>query len=110
MIAVVSSDGGVTFIPDPPPAIPRSLIDSVINTLAGIESSGEIQRRFYRQTLDWLHAHKFYLTEADCTMLNAVIARLDERLWRADPDMPRILRGPFQPDPAMIPELYYLHE
>jgi DisA bacterial checkpoint controller nucleotide-binding len=107
---VVSSDGGVTFIPDPPPAIRRSQIDSVIETLAGIESAGEIQKRLYRQTLDWLHAHKFYLTEADCTKLNAVVARLDERLWRADPDMPRIVRVPFQPHPAMIPELYYLNE
>lgn len=110
MVVVVSSDGGVTFIPDPPPAIPRSLIDSVIATLTEIEGAEKIQRRLYRRTLDWLHAHKFYLTEADCTKLNAAVARLEERLWRADPAMPRIVQDPFQPDPAMSPELYYLNE
>jgi hypothetical protein len=110
MVVVVSSDGGVTFVPNPSPAIPRSLIDSVIETLVGIESAGAIQRRLYRQTLDWLNDHKFYLTEADCTQINAVVDRLEERLCRADPAAPRIVRVPFQPHPAMIPELYYLRE
>ena len=110
MVVVVSSDGGVTFVPNPPPAIHRSLIDSVIETLVGIEGAEEIQRRLYRQTLDWLNAHKFYLTEADCIKVNAIVDRLEERLWRADPEVPRIVRVPFQPHPAMIPELYYLSD
>ena len=108
MIVVVSSDGGVTFIPDPPPAIRRSLIDSAIETMVGLESAGEIKRRLYRQTLDWLEAHRFYLAESDCNILNGLVDKLDERIRSEDQATMWIIRAPFRPHSGMDPELYYV--
>ena len=54
MVIVVSSDGGVDFLPDPSPAIRRSLIDSAIETIIGLENAEKVKRMLYRQTLDWL--------------------------------------------------------
>lgn len=110
MLVVVSSDGGVDFLPDPLPAIPRSTLDSAIETMVSFESAKQIKRRLYRQTLDWLDTHRFYLTEDDCNRINPVIARLEERIRREDQAWLWIGRQAFKPDPAMDPALYYLDE
>lgn len=110
MIVVVSSDGGVDLVPNPPPAIRRSLIDSAIETITGLEAAGKISRTLYRKTLDWLDAHRFYLTEQDCKTLNEVVGRLEVRLRREDQATLWIERSPFSPHPGMTPALYYANE
>ncbi len=110
IIVIVSSDGGVDFVPDPRPAIRRSLIDSAIGTIVGMASAERIERKLYRQNLEWLDAHRFYLTEADCKTLNELVDGLEERIRRQDQTTIWIDRSPFVPDPAMNPALYYVNE
>jgi hypothetical protein len=110
MIVVVSSDGGVDFVPDPLPSTRRSAIDSTIETIIRFESAGKIKRRRYHETLDWLDAHRFYLTEDDCRILNEVVDRLEKRIRSEDEGAIWIVRSPFRPNPAMNPALYYVNE
>ncbi len=110
MLVVVSSDGGVDFVPNPMPAICRSLVDLAIQTLVGFESAEEISRKLYRETLDWLDAHRFYLTEEDCRSINPMVEKLDERIRREDQATIWVVLTPFTSNPAMSPALYYLSD
>jgi DisA bacterial checkpoint controller nucleotide-binding len=110
MIVVVSSDGGVDFVPDPSPSIRRSSIDSALDTILRFESAEKIAETLYRQTLDWLDAHKFYLTDEDCKTLNEVIDRLEKRIRRESEATLWVVRSPFAPHPAMNAALYYTNE
>lgn len=107
VVVVVSSDGGVDFIPNPLPVVRRSLIDSAIATIVDLQSASEVRRELYRQTLDWLDDHRFYLTEEDCKTLNEAIEKLEERIRSEDKAMIWVVRTPFKPNPAMDPALYY---
>ncbi len=110
MIIVISSDGGVDIVPNPPPSIRRSLIHSAIEKMTGFETASQISRRDYRDTLDWLDDHRFYLLEDDCKILNEKVDKLEERIRREDQATVWIVRSPFKPNPAMNPALYYLEE
>lgn len=108
MIVVVSSDGGVDFIPNPMPMIQRAVIDDAIALLSGFEKAASIPRRRYRMTVDLLDEHRFYLTEEDCNLLNPLIERIDTRIRGEDNAQVWIVRSPYKPNPAMHPALYYL--
>jgi hypothetical protein len=110
MLVVVSSDGGVDFVPDPPPAIRRSLIDSAIEKMTGFEQAKQIGRTQYHETLELLDVHRFYLTQEDCNTLNEVLPRLEERIRGEDEAAIWIVRSPFKPHPGMSPDLYYVTE
>jgi hypothetical protein len=110
LVVVVSSDGGVDFVPDPLPAIRRSQIDEAIETMRGLKSAARTNRRLYRATLDWLDEHKFYLKETDCKTLNLLVEDLEERIKRESQSTIRIVRSPFTPNEAMDDELYYLKD
>jgi hypothetical protein len=108
MIVVVSSDGGVDFIPNPKPMIERALIDNAIALLSGFETAETIPRRRFRETIDLLDDYRFYLTEADCNLLNSLVEKIDLRIRREDESQLWIVRSPYKPNPAMDPALYYL--
>jgi hypothetical protein len=108
MIVVVSSDGGVDFIPNPMPMINRAVIDDAIALLSGFETAANIPRRRHRITLDLLDDHRFYLTEEDCNLLNPLIERIDTRIRREDEAQLWVVRSPYKPNPAMNPAQYYL--
>jgi hypothetical protein len=110
LLVVVSSDGGVDFIPDPLPAIRRSQIDEAIGKMKSFKGTETINRTLYRSTLDWLDDHRFYLTEADCNTLNPVVEELEERIKKESQSQIWIVREPFAPRPGMDDELYYLEE
>lgn len=110
LVVVVSSDGGVDFIPNPLPAIRRSLIDQAIEEIQGLKSAAKINIRHYRATLDWLDEHSFYLKERDCNTLNPLVEELEERIKRETQSSLLIVRSPFTPHPAMNDDQYYLEE
>jgi hypothetical protein len=107
---VVSSDGGVDFIPDPRPAIRRSQIDEAIGKTKSFKGTETTNRTLYRSTLDWLDDRRFYLTEADCNTLNPLVEGLEERIKKETQTQLWIVREPFAPRPGMNDELYYLKE
>lgn len=107
LVVVVSSDGGVDFIPNPLPVVRRSSIDSAIGTIVNLQNGPELKRGLYRQTLDWLDDHRFYLTEDDCKTLNPAIEKLEERIREEDKATIWVVRTPFKPNAAMNPALYY---
>ncbi len=108
MIVVVSSDGGVDFIPDPMPMINRAVIDDAIALLSGFETAANVPRRRYRMTLDLLDRHRFYLMEEDCNLLNPLIERIETRVRREDESQIWGVRSPYKPNPQMNAALYYL--
>lgn len=108
MIVVVSSDGGVDFIPNPMPMISRKVIDDAIALLGEFADMVNFSRRLYRKAVDLLDAHRFYLTEDDCNILNPLIAKIDDRIRDEDNRQIWVVRPPYKPDPAMDPSMYYL--
>jgi hypothetical protein len=110
VIVVVSSDGGVEFVPDPRPLIRRSAVDDAIKTIQGLRDAERTSRRLYRTTLDWLDKHRFYLKHQDCEILNPLIAEIEERIRREGESTMWIVRSPFTPNPAMRDQFYYLND
>jgi hypothetical protein len=110
LIVVVSSDGGVDFIPDPLPAIRRSQIDEAIGKMKSFRGTETINRTLYRSTLDWLDHHRFYLNGADCNILNPLVEELEERIKKESQSQISIVRTGFAPQPGMDEKLYYLKE
>ena len=108
MIVVVSSDGGVDFIPNPMPMIRRAVIDAAIAILKEFAEASDIPRRRYRMTVDILDEHRFYLTEEDCNLLNPLLERMDSRIRSDDKAQLWIVRSLYTPNPTMTPALYYL--
>jgi hypothetical protein len=103
---VISEDGGVDVIPDPPPAIKRSSISEAVEELEIISESKEIARRRYNELYDWLRLHRFYLLGDDCRRINIAVQEIEKRfdeegrtIW--------ISRENFNPDPRMDPSFFY---
>ena len=107
---VVSEDGGVDFFPNLCPPIKRSSIDRAIAKLERYKSEDRLPVRRYREILDWLDEHRFYLKLADCDLLNELVSGLDDKFQRESESNTRIIRQPFEPDPAMDEDLYYENE
>jgi hypothetical protein len=103
---VVSEDGGVDVIPDPPPAIKRSLLVEMIAEVEQISKAEEIPNRRYNEIYDWLNRHQFYLLEDDCHRANAAIQEV-ERRYDEEGRSIWIKRTVFAPHPSMNPEFFY---
>ena len=110
LAVVVSEDGGVDFVPKLRAPIKRSTIDRTIAELKSYKSEDQLRIRRFRGTLDWLYEHRFYLTEADCNLLNRLVSELDDRFRRESESDIRINGRPFEPDPAMDEALHYEDE
>lgn len=106
---VVSEDGGVDIIPNPPPAIKRSLISGAIEELESISKADDIARRRYNELYDWLLQHGFYLLEDDCRRVNLAIQETEKRFDEEGRSIWPV-RQTFKPDPAMEPSFYYERE
>jgi hypothetical protein len=107
---VVSEDGGVDVIPNPPPMIKRSLISDAIAEMENISRSPEIPTRRYNDLFDWLRQYRFYLLPDDCEWLNSAVQEI-ERRWREEHQSAVwVIRPKFEPDPRMQPSLYYAPE
>lgn len=107
---VISEDGGIDFIPDLKPAIRKSEIKKVINTLKEISENTSINRRRYNETMGWLDEHRFYLLEQDCAELNRLKNVIEKKMETEDPMAIRIIRNEFIPNNAMDKNLYYIGE
>ncbi len=103
---VVSEDGGVDIIPDPPPALKRSLILAAVNEIEQISTAQQSPNRRYNELYDWIRRHRFYLLEADCERINAAVKEIERRhdeegrsIW--------VTRESFVSDPRMDPSFFY---
>ena len=103
---VVSEDGGVDVIPDPPPAIKRSVLVAMVTELEEISKAEEIPNRRYNEIYDWLNRHQFYLLEEDCQRVNAAIQEIEHRYDQEGRSI-WIRRTVFAPHPSMNPEFFY---
>jgi len=107
LAVVVSEDGGIDFIPDPPPRIKRSTLVNVIQEIEAISKSTEIPRARFNHLYDWLKKHGFYLLQEDCERVNTAVTEVERRFHEEDPMAIRILRDPFAPHPGMDRSFYY---
>jgi hypothetical protein len=103
---VISEDGGVDVIPDPPPAIKRSSITSAVKELELISKSKQIPRRRYNELYDWLRLHYFYLLSDDCRRINISVQEIEKRFDEEGRTM-WVSRETFNPDPRMNPSFFY---
>jgi hypothetical protein len=110
LAVVLSEDGGVDVIPDPPPMIKRSTISDAITEIEEISRAAEIPRRRYNDLFDWLRLHRFYLLPDDCERANLAVQEIERRLAEENPMAPRIIRQTFEPDARMQPSFYYVPE
>jgi hypothetical protein len=98
---VVSEDGQVDMVPTLRPQVGRDEIEAQVQRLTTCSNEN------FHQTRNWLHKHRFYLTEEQCALVNKELARID-----AEPRDDRIIWvtfPPFVPDERMN-ESYYLAE
>ena len=107
LAVIVSEDGGVKFYPDLRPSIKRSTIDEAIAQLKCQKSTNKFSVQRYRKVLNWLEEHRFYLTQADCNLLNKLVPKLEDRSQRESQSQISIAWQPLEPDPKMDKELYY---
>ncbi|MDE0623877.1 MAG: diadenylate cyclase [Bryobacterales bacterium] len=110
LAVVVSEDGGVDFVPNLHAPIKRSTIDRTIAELESYKSEDQLRIRRYRDILDWLDEHRLYLTEADCDLLNRLVAELEAKFRRESESHVWNIRPRFEPDPKMDEALYYEDE
>jgi hypothetical protein len=110
IILVVSSDGGVDFVPNPRPAIRRSAVDEAINKIQELRNAKRLNKRLYSSTLDWLDDHRFYLTEQDCEILNPNVEEIEKRIHAEDPLAVSLVRQAFSPHLSIHDRFYYLPE
>ena len=110
LAVVVSEDGGVDVMPDPPPMIKRSLISNAVDEMEQVSRSTEILRRRYNELFNWLRLHRFYLLPDDCDRLNSTVNEIERRLREEHPSAVWVIRPTFEPDPRMQPAFYYAPE
>ena len=103
---VISEDGGVDVVPDPPPAIKRSSISAAIEELEAISKSEQIARRRYNELYDWFRMHRFYLLNDDCRRINIAVQEIEKGFDKEGRTI-WISRESFNPDPRMDPSFFY---
>jgi len=101
MCVVISADGYVDMIPNLLPQLPRAEIDLRVNALK-TKGIGDV-----RETINWLDEHRFYLTPAQCEIVNNEISRIYSVPMEVGEL--RIEYSKFVPHPGMN-ESYYLPE
>jgi hypothetical protein len=107
---VVSEDGGVDLIPDLRPTIRRSEIEREISELQAIASEPKVRRRRFKDLVDWIKRHEFYLLPEHCAKVNELIGVIDAHLVQEDPSDWRIVRDDFRPVAGFDPSFYYASE
>jgi hypothetical protein len=103
---VVSEDGGVDIIPNPPPTIKRSSIAKVVAELEGISKLEPVPIRRYNELYDWLMGKRFYLLSEDCERVNVAIEKIEKQFDKSGRTV-WVVRHVFKPDPRMDPAFYY---
>lgn len=106
---VVSEDGGVDIVPNPPPAVKRSSITKAVAELEGISNIEDVAIRRYNEVYDGLLEHRFYLLDEDCQRVNAAIQKIEKQLDKSGRTV-WVVRHVFKPDPRMDPAFYYERE
>lgn len=107
LAVVVSEDGGVDLIPDPPPMVKRSLVSAAVAEMEQTSRAIPIPRRRYNDLYDWIRQHRFYLLPDDCESINSSVREVERRLAEEEPSAMWVIRETFEPDPRMQPSFYY---
>jgi hypothetical protein len=110
LAVVVSEDGGVDVIPNPPHMIKRSAISDAVAEIEEISRAAEIPRKRYNDLYDWLRLHSFYLLPDDCQRINLAVQEIERRFAGEDPMAVRVIRQTFESDQRMQPSFYYAPE
>jgi hypothetical protein len=101
LCVVISADGYVDMFPNLLPQIDKAEIDLHVNALKTKDVSD------FHETISWLDKHRFYLTPAQCEIVNNEISRI----YGAPMEVGdyRIEYAEFAPHPGMN-ESYYIPE
>ena len=110
LAVVVSEDGGVDFIPNLPPSIPRSLIHDAIGTLQKLLEADKINRIEFRQTVDKFSKYDQYLSESDCEKINPLLPALEEKLCKQESSDIRIVHPTYQQSLNFDEEMLFIED
>lgn len=108
LIVVISEDGSVDVIPDMRPAISRRLLESKIDEILQIRQSERIVRADFAELDYWIREHSFYLSTAQCELLNEALQEIDDRIHAESGSSVRISFSPLRPNAAMDEALYFV--
>ena len=76
---VVSDDGMVDVVPEYRPVISKDKIIRTIDDLKSSFNGDKFDETQFKRSMDWLEDHRFYLSETQCTEINAQISRYQSR-------------------------------
>jgi hypothetical protein len=96
---VVSEDGYVNMVPTLLPQISKQDVESHVEQLKSLTSDN------YHKTRSWLDDRRFYLTSAQCDVVNTELSRIQSEPQEVGEL--RFITPAFKPDPEMN-ESYYL--
>ncbi len=108
LIVVISEDGSVDVIPDMRPAISRRLLESKIDEILQMRQSERIVRADFAELDYWIREHSFYLSTAQCELLNEALQEIDDRIHTESGSSVRISFSPLRPNAAMEEALYFV--
>lgn len=83
LIVVISEDGMIDLVPKLMPRICRSEIDEQVEKVREAINAEVVNKKQYYRAMDWLNAHRFYLSGAVCDELNNIKEATKERLLKA---------------------------
>jgi hypothetical protein len=98
---VVSEDGYVDLVPDLPPRVRRSRLESLLARLAGLAASRKPDRVQYNHLMNEITSLRFYFGEVQCNAINDLVAQVEETLNKTDPVQIHILHPTLTPHPDM---------
>lgn len=111
LAVVVSSDGGMTLLPQLQPMIQRSSIEEKLAEYEVLCQGDPIEIGKYNSLCGWFQDHKWYLLPEHCERINLSLELAKPKLRKqASVGVLWLSPSPFQPHPHFSSELHYAEE
>ncbi len=79
VIVIISEDGMINLIPNLKPQIKHSTILEAIEKLKKLGGQDEFQPKPFHKLMDFFKSVEFYLTEDECSMINELRLKIEEK-------------------------------
>ena len=90
---VVSDDGMVNLVPDYRPLISRRELEQQLDSLRNVVGQPQVEQRKMNKLTKWIKDHEFYLSEAQCSEVNELMAKAEPK---SDRSVPWLVYQPFK--------------
>jgi len=108
ILVIISEDGMINLIPNLNPQIKHSQILEEIKKFKTNLDEKNLNRKTFNQGMNFFQSNNFYLTEAECEIINKLRKEIEEK-FKEDLKMLHIVYSDLYPDKEMD-ESYYIIE